>query len=123
MKYSPDDDGKILMEKYCEKIQTLTNSQKEIRPRICKNIVLVCEIAACIMVVNSLRNSNTFVNIADLIKKWSIIVMTLLESDLHPDINYFYIKDMIHTFIDVSPTASHLYLLCDVLYSEVSKTI
>jgi len=124
MKYSPENDGKILMEKYCKKILSLTNMQKEIRPRICKNIVLVCEMAACIMVVNSLKNSNIFDNIADFIKKWSLIVITMMETDLQPDnINYSYIKSIIRTFITVAPSASHLYLICDVLYSEVSKII
>lgn len=124
MKYSPENDGKILMENYCKKILSLTNMQKEIRPRICKNIVLVCEMAACILVINSLKNSNIFDNIADFIKKWSLIVMTMMETDLQPDnINYFYVKSIIRTFITVAPSASHLYLLCDVLYSEVSKNI
>jgi len=123
MKYSPEEDGRILMENYCKKIQSLTNLRKEIRPRICKNIVLVCEMAAYIMVVNSLQNSDILDNIANFIKKWSLIVMTLMETDLKPDIDYFYIKNMVHTFIDVAPSASHLYLLCDVLYCEVSKNI
>jgi len=124
MKYSPENDGKILMENYCKKIQKLTNMQKEVRPRICKNMVLVCEMAACIMVVNSLKNSNIFDNIADLIKKWSLIVITMMETDLQPDnISYDYIKNIIRTFINVAPSANHLYLICDVLYSEVSKII
>jgi len=124
MKYSPENDGKILMENYCKKIQSLTNMQKEIRPRICKNIVLVCEMAACIMVVNSLKNSNIFENVADLLKKWSLIVITMMETDLQPEnINYSYIKSIIRTFVNVAPSASHLYLICDVLYSEVSKNI
>ncbi|XP_026815820.1 protein PF14_0175-like [Rhopalosiphum maidis] len=123
MKYSPEEDGKILMENYCKKIQSLTNLRKEIRPRICKNIVLVCEMAAYIMVVNSLRNSDILDNIANFIKKWSLIVMTLMETDLKPDIDYFYIKNMVHTFIDVAPSASHLYLLCDVLYCEFGSKL
>ncbi|KAL4100764.1 hypothetical protein QTP88_020795 [Uroleucon formosanum] len=124
MKYSPENDGKILMENYCKKILSLTNMQKEIRPRICKNIVLVCEMAACILVINSLKNSNIFDNIADFIKKWSLIVMTMMETDLQPDnINYFYVKSIIRTFITVAPSASHLYLLCDVLYSEFGSKL
>jgi len=112
------------MENYCKKIQSLTNLQKEIRPRICNNIVLVCEMAACILVINSLKNSHIFDNIAYLIKKWSLIVMTMMETDLQPDhINYSYIKKIIQTFVTVAPSASHLYLICDVLYSEVSKNI
>lgn len=123
MKYSPENDGKILMENYCKKIQSLKNLQKEIRPRICQHIVLVCEMAACIMVVNSLKNSNIFDNIADLLKKWSLIVITMMESDLRSNMNYYNIKQKIRTFINVAPSASHLYLLCDVLYGEVSKNI
>lgn len=124
MKYSPENDGKILMENYCRKIQSLTYLQKEIRPRICKNIVLVCEMAACIMVVNSLKSSHIFDNIADLIKKWSLIVITMMETDLQPENrNYSYIKKIIQTFVNVAPSASHLYLICDVLYGEVSKNI
>jgi len=123
MQYSPGDDGKILMDNYCQKIQSLANLQTERRPRICKNIVLVCEMAAYIMVVNSLKNSEIFENIAGFISKWSIIMMTLMETDLKPKMDYFYIKDMIHTFIKVAPSASHLYLLSDVLYHEVSKNI
>ncbi|XP_060856099.1 uncharacterized protein LOC132933844 [Metopolophium dirhodum] len=124
MKYSPENDGKILMENYCKKIQKLTNMQKEIRPRICKNMVLVCEMAACIMVVNSLKNSNIFDNIADFIKKWSLIVITLMETDLQPDnISYDYIKNIIRTFINVAPSANHLYLICDVLYSEFGSKL
>lgn len=86
-------------------------------------MVLVCEMAACIMVVKSLNHSNIFENIADFIKKWSIIIITLMDTDLKPDITYSYIKDMIRSFVDMSPTACHLYLLCDVLYSQVSKNI
>lgn len=123
MKYSPENDGKILMENYCKKIQSLKNVQKEIRPRICQHIVFVCEMAACIMVVNSLKNSNSFDIIADLIKKWSFIVITLMESDLRPDMSYSNIKQKIRTFVKVAPSASHLYLICDVIYSEVSKNI
>jgi len=123
MKYSPENDGKILMENYCKKIQSLKNLQKEIRPRICQHIVLVCEMAACIMVVNSLKNSCNFDNIADLIKMWSLIVITLMESDLGSDMSYFNIKQKIQTFVKVAPSASHLYLICDVIYGEVSKNI
>jgi len=124
MKYSPENDGKILMENYCKKIQILTNMQKEIRPRICKNMVLVCEMAACIMVVNSLKNSNIFDNISDLLKKWSLIVITMMETDLHPDnLSYDHIKNIIRTFVKAAPSANHIYLICDVLYSEVSKNI
>ncbi|XP_025195640.1 uncharacterized protein LOC112594844 [Melanaphis sacchari] len=123
MKYTPEEDGKILMENYCKKIQSLSHLRKEIRPRICKNIVLVCEMAACIMVVNALKSSDIFENIADFIKKWSLIVMTLMETDLKPDMDYFNIKSMIQTFIDVAPSASHLYLLCDVLYCEFGSKL
>lgn len=123
MKYSPENDGKILMENYCKKIQSLKNLQKEIRPRICKHIVFVCEMAACIMVMNSLKNSNVFDNIADLLKKWSLIVITMMETDLRPDMNYSIIKEKIRTFIDVAPSASHLYLICDVLYSEFGSKL
>ncbi|CAH1731451.1 unnamed protein product [Aphis gossypii] len=123
MQYSPGDDGKILMDNYCQKIQSLANLRTERRPRICKNIVLVCEMAACIMVVNSLKCSEIFDNIAGFISKWSIIMMTLMETDLRPKMDYFYIKDMIHTFIKVAPSASHLYLLSDVLYHEFGSKL
>lgn len=112
------------MQRYCNKIQSLSKLPKESRPRICKSIVVVCEMAACILVATSLQDPDCCLDdFSKLMKRWSLMIVMLMESDIENDMNDLRIKDMIHTFIDMAPTASHLYLLCDILSDIVSKFI
>lgn len=108
------------MQRYCNKIQGFSNIPKESRPRICKDMVEVCEMAACILVSTSLKKPRYFQQFSILVKKWSFLMKTLMESDLKSDM-YSRIKNMIRKFIEMAPTSDHLYLLIDTFSNEVSK--
>lgn len=119
MKYNHND-AKDLVSSYYEKIKGLSRLPKEVRPRIHKHLLALAEIASCTLLVKSLENANLFVDIFDCLKFWSGIMSTLMESDFDFFMNIVRLSDMIYKFVDIIPTARHLYMLCDVLYEEVS---
>lgn len=121
IKYS-DNDGKILLESYSYKVKDLLQLPKTIRPRFYKYIVVVTEMASYILVYISLKNSKFFDDFFDLLKFWSTIAITLMKN-LELNMNVSKLKDMIYKFVNIAPTARHLYMICDVLNDEVSNYI
>lgn len=111
------------MQRYYSKIQSLSKLKHEARPRICKSIVVVCEMAACIMIATSLQNCDCINDFTELINRWCYIMLTLKESDLKSNMNNICLKTMIRKFINMAPTAQHLYLIYDILLKIVSKYI
>lgn len=109
------------MRRYSSKIQSLSNIPKKERPRICKNVVLVCEMAACVIVVHSLIDPGLYNEFHNLIMLWSNIMLTLMDSDLKLDVNNKSLKEMIRKFIELAPTASHLYTFYQIINEKVSK--
>lgn len=120
MKNYSYDDGKILLQSHYNKIKWLSKFPKGIRPRIYKNVIAVTEIASCTLVSMAFKNSNIFEDSSDLLKFWSIIIVTLMKSDLEFNMNGLRLTDMIHTFVSLAPTAHHLYMMCDVFNDNVS---
>lgn len=76
--------------------------------------------ASCTLVTMALKNSNIFEDYSDLLKYWSVIIVTLMKSDLEFNMSGFRLIDMIHTFVSLAPTARHLYMMCDVFNDNVS---
>lgn len=79
--------------------------------------------ASCTLVAESLTNSNFFDDYSDIMKFWSNIITTLMESDLEFSMHGLRLKDIIEKFVDMAPTARHLYKICDILNDEVSEYI
>lgn len=109
------------MKRYYSKIQSLSKIPKKERPRICKNVVMVCDMAACIIVVQSFMDPGLFLEFSNLIMLWSDIMLKLIESDLKLDVNNKNLKEMIRTVIEVAPTASHLYAFNEIISEKVSR--
>lgn len=111
----------MLLDKYCDKIESLLSIKKERRPRIFKSIVAVIEMAAYIMVVSSFENPCIEMESFEIMSKWSNLMLLLMESGLESNMKSFRLKDMIKNFMDMAPTAKHIYVLCDILHDEVSN--
>lgn len=111
------------MRRYSSKIQALSKLPKKERPRICKNVVLVCEMAASVIVVHSLIDPGLYHEFSNLIVLWSNIMLKLTDSDLKLDVNYKCLKEMIRNFIELAPTASHLYSFYEIMNDKVSENV
>lgn len=113
----------ILVKNYSYKIEGLSQLPHEIRPRICRCLVMVTEMASCTVLATSLINSEFFDAYCKLIKIWSMIITTLIKSNLEFSMHSSRLKDMIYKFVDMAPTAVYIYKICDILTDEVSKHI
>lgn len=110
------------MERYCTKIQFFSKLPKESLPRICKSMIDVCEMAACILVSTALKKCRYFEQFSVLVKKWSFLMKTLMESNLKSDM-YSRIKNMVRKYFEIAPSSNYLYLFIDIFSKEVSKHI
>lgn len=79
--------------------------------------------ASCTLVAQSLTNSCLFDDYSYNLKSWSNIITTLMKSDLEFSMYGLRLKDMIYSFVEMAPTARHLYEICDILNEEVSEYI
>lgn len=108
------------MDKYSNKIEKLLIVKKENRPRIFKSVVSVIEIAAYVIVIVALKKANLHEQFSEVMNKWSTLMIMLMESDLDTNISICRLKDIILKFVDVAPTANHLYIICGVCFEDVS---
>lgn len=76
---------------------------------------------ACIMIANSLKNSECINDFIDLMNKWCFMMTNLVKSGLKSDVNNIWLKAMIRKFIYMAPAAQYLYHMYDILFNEVSK--
>lgn len=113
----------ILIKEYHKKIQQLSYLRIEKRPRIFKNMVAVCEMAACILVQNAFGNLNSTNDFQSLIENWCLFMKTLKESNLRIECKDSRIKDIIRSFIEMAPTAKHMFIICDTAHLQVSNHV
>ncbi|XP_050527206.1 uncharacterized protein LOC126897556 isoform X2 [Daktulosphaira vitifoliae] len=123
--FTPKDDGKNLMDRYTKKIKSFLHFRQEAhkQPRICKHQIVVCEIAACILVATSLTHSKYLDDFTILINNWSTIFSILLKSKFKTELNNITLCDMIRNFINLAPTANHIYIMCEKLKQKFGSLL
>jgi len=123
-KYIFESDDKILLDKFCDKVENLLSVKKEKRPRINSSFVTVIEIAAYIAVIASFENAEDPIDdTCEVMSKWSALMMMLMDSDLETNIDISRVKETIQKIARLAPTANHLYVLIDVIHTEVSRLV
>lgn len=128
--YNPKTRGIKLIQRYYSKIKHLASLSQEDRPFFHDIQVILYEVAATVIVNNSLCSKNMDQIVCKLMHYWTDIVIVLRDSDLNNGelisrsntlTNESFFKLCIYDFIKNAASFNYLYLLCHILYDKVSE--
>lgn len=101
-------------------VKLLLDPAKRNSSSINDTLIEVYEMGSCILVSTCLLERRKPETFAMIMKFWSKLMITLMETNSKPDM-YSRIKTLIRKYIQIASTALHLYQFIDLIITEVSQ--